>query len=222
MPHSGHRLLTGLTCFCSPRVHCGSYMNKEIAEGTSPESVSVGGAGSSGISEWTSLCLLCLFGGMPSPSKGEPLDVGSRWEGNSSEAVVALDLAKRLSNASLGLKLELCTSDRMGLLSDVTRIFREHVLTATRAEEATRDFKAINTFYGLKLELCTSDRVGLLSDITRIFRLTLKFVHCVHSYPAIALALTMFPPDKRRNTKEMNAEALLLLPGTSRWAYLRS
>lgn len=48
---------------------------------------------------------------------------------------------------SQGLKLVLSTSDRMGLLSDVTRIFREHGLTVTRAEVATRDCKAINTFY---------------------------------------------------------------------------
>ncbi|KAF2325486.1 hypothetical protein GH714_029465 [Hevea brasiliensis] len=48
---------------------------------------------------------------------------------------------------SEGLKLELCTTDRIGLLSDVTRIFRENSLTVTRAEVTTRDGKAINTFY---------------------------------------------------------------------------
>ncbi|XP_050203883.1 ACT domain-containing protein ACR4 isoform X1 [Mercurialis annua] len=48
---------------------------------------------------------------------------------------------------SEGLKLELCTTDRVGLLSDVTRIFRENSLTVTRAEVSTRDGKAINTFY---------------------------------------------------------------------------
>ncbi|XP_072956022.1 ACT domain-containing protein ACR4-like isoform X1 [Typha angustifolia] len=48
---------------------------------------------------------------------------------------------------SEGLKLELCTSDRVGLLSDVTRIFRENSLTVTRAEVTTRGGKAINTFY---------------------------------------------------------------------------
>ncbi|XP_072973432.1 ACT domain-containing protein ACR4-like [Typha angustifolia] len=48
---------------------------------------------------------------------------------------------------SEGLKLELCTSDRVGLLSDVTRIFRENSLTVTRAEVATRGGKAVNTFY---------------------------------------------------------------------------
>ncbi|XP_031403037.1 ACT domain-containing protein ACR4 isoform X2 [Punica granatum] len=48
---------------------------------------------------------------------------------------------------SEGLKLELCTTDRVGLLSDVTRIFRENSLTVMRAEVTTKDGKAINTFY---------------------------------------------------------------------------
>lgn len=48
---------------------------------------------------------------------------------------------------SEGLKLELCTVDRVGLLSDVTRIFRENSLSVTRAEVTTRGGKAINTFY---------------------------------------------------------------------------
>ncbi|XP_051148711.1 ACT domain-containing protein ACR4-like isoform X2 [Andrographis paniculata] len=48
---------------------------------------------------------------------------------------------------SQGLKLELCTADRFGLLSDVTRIFRENSLTVTRAEVTTRSGKAVNTFY---------------------------------------------------------------------------
>lgn len=48
---------------------------------------------------------------------------------------------------SEGLKLELCTTDRVGLLSDVTRIFRENSLTVTRAEVSTRSGKAMNTFY---------------------------------------------------------------------------
>ncbi|KAL3501537.1 hypothetical protein ACH5RR_035986 [Cinchona calisaya] len=52
-----------------------------------------------------------------------------------------------LRRVSEGLKLELCTSDRVGLLSDVTRIFRENSLTVTRAEVTTRAGKAVNTFY---------------------------------------------------------------------------
>ncbi|XP_041014154.1 ACT domain-containing protein ACR4-like isoform X1 [Juglans microcarpa x Juglans regia] len=48
---------------------------------------------------------------------------------------------------SEGLKLELCTTDRVGLLSDVTRIFRENSLTVTRAEVTTKAGQAVNTFY---------------------------------------------------------------------------
>ncbi|XP_057983621.1 ACT domain-containing protein ACR6 [Malania oleifera] len=46
-----------------------------------------------------------------------------------------------------GLELELCTEDRIGLLSDVTRIFRENSLSIKGAEISTKDGKARDTFY---------------------------------------------------------------------------
>ncbi|XP_062195012.1 ACT domain-containing protein ACR4-like [Phragmites australis] len=46
-----------------------------------------------------------------------------------------------------GLRLELCCEDRVGLLSDVTRIFREHGLSVTHAEVETRGSQAANVFY---------------------------------------------------------------------------
>lgn len=46
-----------------------------------------------------------------------------------------------------GIRLELCSDDRVGLLSDVTRIFRENGLSVTRAEVTTRGSQAINVFY---------------------------------------------------------------------------
>jgi hypothetical protein len=46
-----------------------------------------------------------------------------------------------------GLRLELCTHDRVGLLSHVTRVFRENGLSVTRADVATQDDKAVNVFY---------------------------------------------------------------------------
>ncbi|KAK4773523.1 hypothetical protein SAY87_028542 [Trapa incisa] len=49
--------------------------------------------------------------------------------------------------ASEGIRLELCCDDRAGLLSDVTRIFRENGLMVTRAEVATRGSQAVNAFY---------------------------------------------------------------------------
>ncbi|XP_010250636.1 PREDICTED: ACT domain-containing protein ACR4-like [Nelumbo nucifera] len=46
-----------------------------------------------------------------------------------------------------GIRLELCIEDRIGLLSDVTRIFRENGLSVTRAEVTTRGSQAVNSFY---------------------------------------------------------------------------
>ncbi|XP_073302429.1 ACT domain-containing protein ACR8-like [Primulina huaijiensis] len=49
--------------------------------------------------------------------------------------------------ASQGVRLELCTSDRKGLLADVTRTFRENGLNVTRAEISTAVETAHNVFY---------------------------------------------------------------------------
>lgn len=46
-----------------------------------------------------------------------------------------------------GLELELRTDDRVGLLSDITRIFRENSLYIKRAEISTKSGKAEDTFY---------------------------------------------------------------------------
>ena len=46
-----------------------------------------------------------------------------------------------------GLELELCTEDRLGLLSDITRIFRENSLCIKRALISTKGGKAKDTFY---------------------------------------------------------------------------
>ncbi|KAJ7564528.1 hypothetical protein O6H91_02G020800 [Diphasiastrum complanatum] len=53
-------------------------------------------------------------------------------------------ISRRVSE---GLRLELCTKDRVGLLSDVTRVFRENGLSVTRADVSTRGDKAVNVFY---------------------------------------------------------------------------
>ncbi|KAI3453548.1 hypothetical protein Pfo_010211 [Paulownia fortunei] len=49
--------------------------------------------------------------------------------------------------ASQGVRLELCTSDRKGLLADVTRTFRENGLNVTRAEISTTMETVLNVFY---------------------------------------------------------------------------
>ena len=45
------------------------------------------------------------------------------------------------------MRLELCTNDRVGILSDVTCIFRENGMSVTRAEVSTRCDKATDVFY---------------------------------------------------------------------------
>lgn len=53
-------------------------------------------------------------------------------------------IERRTSEA---LQLELCTEDRIGLLSDITRIFRENSLCIKRAEISTEGGKVKDTFY---------------------------------------------------------------------------
>ncbi|GAB2225978.1 hypothetical protein Droror1_Dr00021759 [Drosera rotundifolia] len=54
--------------------------------------------------------------------------------------------------ASEGLELVVCTDDRVGLLSDITRVFREYGLTIRRAEVSTKSGKAKDTFYVTDVE----------------------------------------------------------------------
>ncbi|AED98120.1 ACT domain repeat 1 [Arabidopsis thaliana] len=49
--------------------------------------------------------------------------------------------------ASQGLKLEIRTENKMGLLSDVTRVVRENGLSITRAEMCTQGEIAVGSFY---------------------------------------------------------------------------
>lgn len=46
-----------------------------------------------------------------------------------------------------GLRLDVCTQNRMGLLSDVTRVFRENGLSISRAEIGTNGERATGCFY---------------------------------------------------------------------------
>ncbi|PON89878.1 ACT domain containing protein [Trema orientale] len=46
-----------------------------------------------------------------------------------------------------GIRLELCADNRVGLLSDITRVLRENGLAVVRADVATQGEKAVNAFY---------------------------------------------------------------------------
>ncbi|CAA6659976.1 unnamed protein product [Spirodela intermedia] len=67
-------------------------------------------------------------------------------EGERQRLVHCLEAAIRRRNSD-GIRLELCCEDRVGLLSDVTRIFRENGLAVARAEVTTRGSQAVNVFY---------------------------------------------------------------------------
>ncbi|KAJ4773211.1 ACT domain repeat 6 [Rhynchospora pubera] len=71
-------------------------------------------------------------------------------QGNSEEErqrlMLCLEAAIQRRNTD-GLRLELCCEDRPGLLSDMTRIFRENGLSVTHAEVSTIGSQAMNTFY---------------------------------------------------------------------------
>lgn len=84
---------------------------------------------------------------------------------------------------SEGLKLELCTTDRVGLLSNVTRIFRENSLTVTRAEVTTKGGKAVNTFYVRGASGCIVDSKTIESIRQTIGNTILKVKGSPESLP---------------------------------------
>lgn len=67
-------------------------------------------------------------------------------EAERQRVIHCLEAAIRRRNSE-GIRLELCGEDRFGLLSDVTRIFRENGLSVSRAEVTTRGSQAANVFY---------------------------------------------------------------------------
>ncbi|XP_042512788.1 ACT domain-containing protein ACR3-like [Macadamia integrifolia] len=67
-------------------------------------------------------------------------------EGEKQRVIKCLEAAIQ-RRVSEGLSFELCARDRVGLLSEVTRILRENGLTVTRAGVTTVGEKAMNVFY---------------------------------------------------------------------------
>ncbi|CAI0413949.1 unnamed protein product [Linum tenue] len=67
-------------------------------------------------------------------------------EAERQRVILCLEAAVK-RRASEGVRLELSTSDRQGLLADVTRTFRENGLNVTRAEVSTMKETAQNVFY---------------------------------------------------------------------------
>ncbi|XP_020588011.1 ACT domain-containing protein ACR3 isoform X3 [Phalaenopsis equestris] len=95
------------------------------------------------------------------------------------EMVVKCLEAAILRRVSEGFSLEICGRDRVGLLSDVTRVLREQGLTVTRADVTTVGEEAMNVFYvkdasGNPLEMKMIE--ALRREIGQTVRLNLKRV----------------------------------------------
>ncbi|MBA0551771.1 hypothetical protein Golob_022637 [Gossypium lobatum] len=78
---------------------------------------------------------------------------------------------------SHGLRLDICTQNKMGLLSDVTRVFRENGLSITRVEIGTQGERATGTFHvtdasGHEADLRTVElvRQEIGGSVLRVYR----------------------------------------------------
>lgn len=95
-----------------------------------------------------------------------------------------------------GFSLELCAKDRVGLLSEVTRVLRENGLSVTRAGVTTIGEKAKNVFYvrdasGNPVEMKTIER--LREEIGQTMMLNVKKVPISAKVPETGgLAKTSF------------------------------
>nr|PNR62135.1 hypothetical protein PHYPA_000559 [Physcomitrium patens] len=107
--------------------------------------------------------------------------------------------------SSEGLRLDLCTSDRPGLLTDVTRIFRENGLSVTRADVSTQGDKAVNTFYvtdvnGHPVDMKTVDAIRKDNPLLG--------VHAVPLASEVGRALDVSPFSKFIKTSERILQGL--------------
>ncbi|KAJ1279497.1 hypothetical protein BS78_04G161400 [Paspalum vaginatum] len=97
---------------------------------------------------------------------------------------------------SEGFTLELCGRDRVGLLSDVTRVLREHGLTVARADVTTMGGQATNVFYvrnssGQPVDMKTIE--GLRVQVGQTVMLNVKSVPAaVAKAPEPGMARTSF------------------------------
>ncbi|XP_074571540.1 ACT domain-containing protein ACR3-like isoform X2 [Curcuma longa] len=102
------------------------------------------------------------------------------------ENVVKCLEAAILRRVSEDFSLEICAKDRVGLLSDVTRVLREHGLSVSRADVTTVGEKAMNVFYvrdpsGLPVDMKTIE--ALRKEIGQTMMLNVKKLPCAAKSP---------------------------------------
>ncbi len=102
-----------------------------------------------------------------------------------------------------GLRLELCTSDRVGLLSDVTRIFRENGLSVISADVSTHGDKAMDVFY-------VSDASGNPVDKKTVETIT-------RNYPILGVKETSSSTSKSPSTEQVSSSLSNFLKSSERF-----
>ncbi|KAG0561310.1 hypothetical protein M758_9G053900 [Ceratodon purpureus] len=107
--------------------------------------------------------------------------------------------------SSEGLRLDVLTGDRAGLLTEMTRIFRENGLSVTRADVSTQGEKAVNTFYvtdvnGRPVDLKTVDAIRKDNPLLG--------VHAVPAASEVPRALDASPFSKFIKTSERILQGL--------------
>ncbi|PON61275.1 Tetratricopeptide-like helical domain containing protein [Parasponia andersonii] len=110
--------------------------------------------------------------------------------------------------ASEGLELQLCTDDRTGLLSDITRIFRENSLCIKRAEISTKDRKVRDTF-------CVTDVAGNPADPKIIDSIRRQIGPGLLEYVMNLMGLVLASEITKRNAMSENREPAAWAPGLS-------
>lgn len=105
------------------------------------------------------------------------------------------------------MRVEITAKDRIGLLSDVTRVFREYGLSVTRAEIGTSGEKATGTFY--------------VTDISGR-KISKEMVEAIEQKIDGSVVVHDKTPNKKynSNTSEMEDRPSLLSLGSFLWSRL--
>lgn len=109
------------------------------------------------------------------------------------EMIVKCLEAAILRGQSEGFSLEICGQDRVGLLSDITRVLREHGLSVTRADVTTVGEQAVNVFY-------VSDASGNPVEMKMIDALRREIGHTV-MLNVKWVPVNMKPPESSASSK---------------------
>ncbi|KAL5207412.1 hypothetical protein ABZP36_031847 [Zizania latifolia] len=123
---------------------------------------------------------------------------GCTLEKDEAESLIKCLEAAISRRVTEGFTLELCGRDRVGFVSDVTRVLREHGLTVTRAGVTTVGEQAINVFYvrdasGQPVDMKTIE--GLRVQIGQTVMLNVRSVPS-----SAAAAVAAKAPGQRRQT----------------------